>query len=157
MAGTTNPGNTVNIHSQRSKGQRVAAKFKVESTAGGFRWVLTSQGRTLATSEVYARKVSATKAIESLRTAAATATLDDQTAKRAAKPVVAKAARAAGRTVGKAAVKVEKGAIKAEKAAVRATKKAVRTARKATPATKTAAKSPAKKAATPRRRDARTS
>ena len=78
----------------------MAAKFEVrQPKAGEFRWVLTSQGRTLATSEAYGRRVSAVKAIESLRKAAATATVDDTT-KAAAKPVVAKAA-----PVKKAAVK----------------------------------------------------
>ena len=48
----------------------------------------------MATGESYTRKVSAEKAIESLRKAAATATVNDTTAKPAAKPAVAKAARA---------------------------------------------------------------
>jgi uncharacterized protein YegP (UPF0339 family) len=68
----------------------VAAKFEIRSaTAGEFRWVLVSQGRTLATSEAYKRKVSAEKAIGSLRKAAATASVADLTvapAKNAAAP-----------------------------------------------------------------------
>ena len=55
----------------------MAAKFEIrQPKAGEFRWVLVSQGRTLATSESYTRKVSAEKAIESLRKAAASATVN---------------------------------------------------------------------------------
>jgi uncharacterized protein YegP (UPF0339 family) len=69
----------------------VAAKFEIrQPKAGEFRWVLVSQGRTLATSESYTRKVSAEKAIESLRKAAATATVNDTTAKPAKKVAAAK-------------------------------------------------------------------
>ncbi len=58
----------------------MAAKFEIRSPkAGEFRWVLVSQGRTLATGESYSRKVSAEKAIESLRKAAATAIVADLT------------------------------------------------------------------------------
>src|SRR6266446_8636201 len=95
----------------------MAAKFEVRSPkTGEFRWVLISQGRTLATSEPYSRKVSAEKAIESLRKAAATATVNDTTVKpAAAKPVAAKAARATGKAIGKAATtrKTAKTAAKA--------------------------------------------
>jgi uncharacterized protein YegP (UPF0339 family) len=81
----------------------VAAKFEIRSPkAGEFRWVLISQGRTLATGESYTRKVSAEKAIESLRKAAATATVNDTTAKRAGKPTVAKTAKTAAKAVAKA-------------------------------------------------------
>ena len=60
----------------------MAAKFEIRSPkAGQFRWVLTSQGRTLATGETYSRRVSAEKAIDSLHKAAATATIDDTTKK----------------------------------------------------------------------------
>jgi len=53
----------------------MAAKFEIKSSkAGEFNWVLTSQGRTLATGESYTRKASAEKAIDSLRKAAGTAT-----------------------------------------------------------------------------------
>jgi DNA-binding protein HU-beta len=97
----------------------MAAKFEVRSPkAGEFRWVLVSQGRTLATSESYTRKVSAEKAIESLREAAGTATVADltlaaakTTAKRAAKKVekaAAKTPAAAKTTAKRAAKKVEK-------------------------------------------------
>ncbi len=62
----------------------MAAKFEIRSPkAGQFRWVLTSQGRTLATGETYSRRVWAEKAIDSLHKAAATATIDDTTKKNA--------------------------------------------------------------------------
>jgi uncharacterized protein YegP (UPF0339 family) len=68
------------------------AKFEIRSPkAGEFNWVLTSQGRTLATGESYSRRASAEKAVESLRKAAATATIHDTTLK----PAPAKAAKAA--------------------------------------------------------------
>lgn len=97
----------------------MAAKFEIRSPkAGQFRWVLTSQGRTLATGETYSRRVSAEKAIGSLQVAAATATIDDTTIKAPArKSVTTKGARDSGRTAGKTAPK-----------------------KKAKPATKTAAK-----------------
>jgi uncharacterized protein YegP (UPF0339 family) len=58
----------------------MAAKFEVSSNGrGGFKWILTSQGRTLAHSEPYSRKASCLNAIESLRKAAATATVSDDT------------------------------------------------------------------------------
>ena len=83
----------------------MAAKFEIRSTkAGEFNWVLTSQGRTLATGESYTRRVSAEKAIASLRAAAATATVADLTL-RPAKTPTGKAARATGRAVGRAVVK----------------------------------------------------
>ena len=49
----------------------MAAKFEVVQSGGGYRWVLTSQGRTLATSESYSRRALAEKAITSFRMAAA--------------------------------------------------------------------------------------
>src|SRR5687767_15061978 len=61
----------VGAHWQRATATKVgclmAAKFEIRSPkAGQFRWVLTSQGRTLATGETYSRRVSAEKAIDSL-------------------------------------------------------------------------------------------
>lgn len=106
----------------------MAAKFEIlQPKPGEFRWVLSSQGRVLARSDAYTRKASCLNAMESFRKAAPTATVDDQTVapapKRAAprgaaarggaargaagKPVTAKAARATGRVVGKAAAKVK--------------------------------------------------
>jgi uncharacterized protein YegP (UPF0339 family) len=58
----------------------MAAKFEIQSLkAGASRWVLVSQGRTLAIGETYSRRASTEKAIDSLRAAAATATIDDTT------------------------------------------------------------------------------
>jgi uncharacterized protein YegP (UPF0339 family) len=96
----------------------MAAKFEIlQPKPGEFRWVLTSQGRVLARSETYTRKVSCQNALESFRKAAPSATVDDQTVavapkgrapqRAAAKPVPAKAARTTGRVVGKAAAKVK--------------------------------------------------
>jgi uncharacterized protein YegP (UPF0339 family) len=93
-----------------TKGWDVAAKFEIRSAkAGEFNWVLTSQGRTLATGESYTRKVSAEKAIASLRQAAATATVADLTLRPAkapatkaapAKKAVKKTTRAAKKSAG---------------------------------------------------------
>src|SRR2546423_7241244 len=81
----------------------VAAKFEIrQPKAGEFRWVLVSQGRTLATSEAYSRRGSAEKAIDSFRMAAIGAPVIDTTVPPARSR---KAARAAGRAVGKAVVK----------------------------------------------------
>ena len=95
----------------------MAAKFEIlQSKAGEFRWVLTSQGRVLAKSDAYTRKVSCLTAMEAFRKAVPTATVVDTTAKpakasaakgrRTTKPVSARAARTTGRVVGKAAAKV---------------------------------------------------
>jgi uncharacterized protein YegP (UPF0339 family) len=89
----------------------MAAKFEIASAkAGQFTWALKSQGRTLATGESYSRKVSAEKAIDSLRKAAAAASVADLTvkpkaapSKRTAKP--AKAAAKAAKTARKSATK----------------------------------------------------
>jgi uncharacterized protein YegP (UPF0339 family) len=86
--------------SNREKKGHNMAKFEIRSPkAGEFHWVLTSQGRTLATGESYSRRASAEKAIESLRKAAGGAVVDDKTlkpAKPAAKPAKpAKASKAA--------------------------------------------------------------
>jgi uncharacterized protein YegP (UPF0339 family) len=88
----------------------MAAKFEiVQPKAGEFRWVLTSQGRVLAKSDAYTRKVSCQNAMESFRKAAPTATIVDHTArpaKAAPKNVPGKVARTTGRVMGKAAAKV---------------------------------------------------
>ena len=87
----------------------MAAKFEiVQPKAGEFRWVLTSQGRVLAKSDAYTRKVSCQNAMESFRKAAPTATIVDLTVKPAAAPktVPGKVARTTGRVVGKAAAVV---------------------------------------------------
>jgi uncharacterized protein YegP (UPF0339 family) len=96
----------------------MAAKFEIRSPkAGEFNWVLKSQGRTLATGESYTRKVSAEKAIESLRRAAAGATVDDKTVKAAAASKPAKAT--AKRTAKKVSTTAKKAAGTAKKAAAR--------------------------------------
>src|SRR6185295_17286403 len=87
----------------------MAAKFEVSSSKGGFKWILTSQGRTLAHSEPYSRKASCMNAIDSLRKAAATATVSDgtvaSTSPAAAKPAAAKKAAPRKATARKAAAK----------------------------------------------------
>src|SRR6266576_3594265 len=85
----------------------MAAKFEVSSNGkGGFKWILTSQGRTLAFSEPYSRKASCLNAIESLRKAAATATVSDGTvaapSAATAKPAAAKKASPRKATARKA-------------------------------------------------------
>jgi len=120
----------------------VAAKFEIRSPkAGEFNWVLTSQGRTLAIGESYTRKVSAEKAIASLRTAAGSATVVDLTL-RPAKTTAGKAARVTGRAVARAVVKGGKAVEKAEKTAAKAATKAS----KATKKTVKKARATAKKA-----------
>jgi uncharacterized protein YegP (UPF0339 family) len=115
----------------------MAAKFEIRSPkAGEFNWVLKSQGRTLATGESYTRKVSAEKAIDSLRKAAAGAAIEDKTVKA---PV--------SKATAKAAAKVKKAATKAPAAAKTAAK---RTAKKAQATAKKAAGTAKKAAARPR-------
>ncbi len=88
----------------------MAAKFEIHSpTAGTYRWVLVSQGRTLATSPAYSRRALAERSIDSFRMAARAAPVDDRTAA-PAKTAPAKAARAAGRLAGRAAETVRKTA-----------------------------------------------
>ncbi len=108
----------------------MAAKFEIASAkAGQFTWVLKSQGRTLATGESYSRKVSAEKAIESLRKAAAVATVADLTLPPAKTPV-GRAARATGRAVGRSVAKSGRAVEKAEKTVAKATTKATKVAKK---------------------------
>jgi hypothetical protein len=58
----------------------VAAKFVLEKDpAGRFRFRLVSQGRVLATSESYTTKRAAQNAIASVKSGAASATVDDAT------------------------------------------------------------------------------
>lgn len=88
----------------------MAAKFEiVQPKPGEFRWVLSSQGRVLARSDAYSRKVACLSAMESFRKAAPTAAIVDHTArpaKAAPKSAPATVARTTGRVVGKAAAKV---------------------------------------------------
>ena len=104
----------------------MAAKFEIQQPKPGeFKWVLTSQGRVLAESETYTRKISCQNALESFRRAAPTATVVDHTAMLAKAPATAtaKVARTTGRVVGKAAAKVAE----VPEAAVDVVKKVVET------------------------------
>ena len=120
----------------------MAAKFEVVQSGGGYRWVLTSQGRTLATSESFSRRALAEKAITSFRMVAVNAPVVDTTLA-PAKTVTGQVARATGRTVAKAVVTsgravetVEKAAAKVAKRAVKKTAKAVETVTGATSGSK---------------------
>jgi len=89
----------------------MAAKFEIlQPNPGEFRWVLSSQGRVLARSDAYTRKVSCVNAMESFRKAAPGAEIVDHTARpaKALAPttVPGKVARTTGRVVGKAAATV---------------------------------------------------
>ena len=104
----------------------MAAKFEIQQPKPGqFKWVLTSQGRVLAESDTYTRKVSCQNALESFRKAAPTAAVVDHTAAPAKVPATttAKVARTTGRVVGKAAAVVAE----VPEAAVEAVKKVVET------------------------------
>jgi uncharacterized protein YegP (UPF0339 family) len=80
---TCRNANDSRSHWQQKRPERMvgmAAKFEVRKNGTGeFRFVLVSQGRVLATSEPYGRKVSCLNAIESLRKAAGTAPVADNT------------------------------------------------------------------------------
>jgi uncharacterized protein YegP (UPF0339 family) len=127
----------------------MAAKFEIlQPKPGEFRWVLTSQGRVLARSEAYTRKVSCLKAVESFRTAAPTAAVADTTSTRPVKlapPRTApgKAARVTGRAIGKAAAKA-KPIAKAAKVVAEAPVKAVSAAKRVVTAEKAPRKSPSR-------------
>src|SRR6185436_5825611 len=100
---------TIAASTTNERAYAMAAKFEVSSNGkGGFAWVLTSQGRTLAHSEPYSRKASCLNAIDSLRKAAATATVSDGTVAStspAAKPAAAEKAAPRKATARKAAAK----------------------------------------------------
>jgi len=105
----------------------MAAKFEIRSAkAGEYRWVLVSQGRILATSEVYRRKGLAEKAIVSFRMVAVNAPVSDTT-RPAAKTPTRKAARATGQVLAKAVVKGARAVEKTDKAVAKATKSARQT------------------------------
>ena len=102
----------------------MAAKFEIRSPkAGQYTWVLVSQGRTLATSEPYARRALAEKAIVSFRMAAVNAPVIDKTLP-GSDTMPGKAARATGRALAKAVVKGGRAVEKVEKAAKTAAKAA---------------------------------
>jgi uncharacterized protein YegP (UPF0339 family) len=154
LASAQDLGHTGNFRNSDESRCAMAAKFEVrQPKAGEFRWVLTSQGRTLATGEAYRRKVLAHKAIDAFRIAATAAPVIDTTVP-AASTTTRKAARMAGRAVAKAVVKGARAVEKVERAATKApatAKKPVKRAAKAVE--KTAAKA-AKKPAAPRKRTA---
>lgn len=109
----------------------MAAKFEIRSAkAGEYRWVLVSQGRTLATSPAYSRKGLAERSVDSFRMAAIAAPVADLTLP-PTKATPGKAARVAGRAVGKAAAKSDRVVEKAEKAVAKPAKRAARTVKKA--------------------------
>ena len=118
----------------------MAAKFEVSQSGGGYRWVLKSQGRTLATGVSYSRRAMAEKAIESLRKVAAGATVVDLTLK----PAKAAPAKARVTATRKATAKSATTARTARKTATKATK-----------ATRKASGSPRKPAAVPAKKAAR--
>jgi len=112
----------------------VAAKFEIRSPGPGqYNWVLLGQGRTLAIGESYTRKVAAEKAIESMRQAAASATVLDLTLPRA-KTSAGRVARTTGRVLARAVVKSGQAVEQAEQtvaqAATGVTKAAKKTAKK---------------------------
>jgi uncharacterized protein YegP (UPF0339 family) len=97
----------------------MAAKFEIHSPkAGEYQWVLVSQGRVLATSELYGRRALAEKAIVSFRMAAAAAPVIDTTMP-AAKAPTGKVARATGRAAARAVLKGARAVEKAKKTAGR--------------------------------------
>ena len=116
----------------------MAAKFEVVQSGSGYRWVLKSQGRTVAIGATYQRRALAEKAIASFRMAAIAAPVDDQTPTRG-KPAPAKAARAAGRAVGKTVGTGAAAVEKLEKTTKRVAKKAAKVVDAAAPTAKKAA------------------
>jgi uncharacterized protein YegP (UPF0339 family) len=101
----------------------VPATFEIRSPkAGQYVWVLTNQGRILATSEPYNRRSLAEKAIVPFRMAAVNAPVVDTTVPAAA-TVPGKAARATGRLLARVVIKSGRAVEKIEKAAATATKR----------------------------------
>lgn len=114
----------------------MAAKFEIRSPKSGeFNWVLMSQGRTLAIGESYTRKVSAEKAIASLRKAAVSATVVDLTLAPPKTPV-GKVARVTGRALARAVVTGGRAVEKVEKTAAKAATKTARAAKQPAKTTK---------------------
>ena len=100
----------------------MAAKFEVVQSGGEYRWVLTSQGRILATSESYSRKALAEKAITSFRMVAVNAPVVDMTLAPGT-TATGQVARATGRTVAKAVVTSGRAVEKVQQAAAKAVEK----------------------------------
>jgi uncharacterized protein YegP (UPF0339 family) len=95
----------------------VAAKFVLEKDAAGrFRFRLMSQGRVLASSESYTTKRAAQNAIESIRTTAPAAQVDDGTQPAAGKVRVAKSTNVAKKV--ESVVEVPKRKARSARAAV---------------------------------------
>jgi DNA-binding protein HU-beta len=133
----------------------VAAKFEIRAANGGWTWMATSQGRTLAIGETYTTKAAAANAIASLRKGAPTAPIVDLTS-RPAKSAARKTVRATGRAVGTAVAKSGRAVEKAEKTAAGAAKTTTRAAKKTVGKAKaTPPKAGAKKTGTPRKRASR--
>jgi len=112
----------------------VAAKFVLEKDAAGrFRFRLMSQGRVLASSESYTTKRAAQNAIESIKTTAPGAQVDDGTQPAAGKVRAAKSGNVAKRSQpvierSEPAIEVPKRKARSTKAtATKATAKASKT------------------------------
>lgn len=100
----------------------MAATFEIRTPrAGKYVWVLTAQGRILATSEEYNRRSLAEKAIVPFRMAALNAPVIDTT-EPAASTTAAKVARATGRVLAKAVVKSGRAIENAEQTTARRTR-----------------------------------
>ena len=124
----------------------MAANFEIQSPkAGEYRWVLVSQGRTLATSPGYASKAAAQNGMASFRTAAANAPLVDLTLP-AAKTPAGKAARVTGRVLGRAVTTGGRAVEAVEKVAAKTTKRAAKTASNVVETAVDAATGPKRKA-----------
>jgi len=151
----------------------MAARFQVKKTDGGnFQFfLLGANGRVIATSAPYRTKAACLNGVAVVRKAAPSAGVEDQAsrewlAREAANTPVAKAARSAGRLVGKAKAKAEQvlappppaKPARSRRAAAPAAKPAAakRSPAKAAPARsaapKAAATKTAKRAATPAKR-----
>jgi uncharacterized protein YegP (UPF0339 family) len=92
----------------------VAAKFEIRAANGGWTWMATSQGRTLAIGESYTTKAAAANAIASLRKGAPTAPIVDLTSRPAKTPARAPktTTRAAKKTIAEAKAPVPKAGTK---------------------------------------------
>ena len=100
----------------------MAAEFEIRSPrAGRYIWVLTNQGRILATSEEYNRRSLAEKAIVPFRMAAVNAPVVDTT-EPAATTASTKLARATGRVLAKAVITSGRAIATVEEAANRRTR-----------------------------------
>ena len=100
----------------------MAATYEIRSPkAGKYVWVLTNQGRILATSAEYNRRSLAEQAIVPFRMAAVNAPVVDST-EPAVSTAAANVVRATGRVLAKAIVKGGRAIENAEKATARKTR-----------------------------------